>query len=81
MKLAILAAGILLAGCSGEQEGSPLENRLKRDRIEYPAGRYTMLPARDTEGVYVLDTTDGSIRFCRPQYDQDGMGCGPAAPQ
>ena len=81
MRLAILAVAVLLAGCGEESRDDPLENRLKRDRIENPAGRYAMLPAQDTEAVYVLDTTDGSIRLCRPKGEQGGMICGPASPQ
>ncbi len=58
-----------------------LHESADRERLDFPAGRFQMLPAKATEGVYVMDTTDGSIRFCRPQEGTDGMGCGAAAVQ
>lgn len=82
MKFLIPASAFILSACGGNTEDkSALESRLERDRIEFPAGRYAMLPAQNIEGVYVLDTTDGSLRLCRPRESDSGMGCGPSAPQ
>lgn len=82
MKFLIPASAVILSACGGNTEDkNAFESRLERDRIEFPAGRYAMLPAQDIEGVYILDTTDGSVRLCRSRESEGGMVCGPSSPQ
>ena len=74
MRWGLLICVTVLAGCS--VSATP-DNTPEAQNV----GSYELVPAKQAEGVYVMDTTDGSIRFCRPQHPQEGMGCGPAASQ
>lgn len=79
MRKVLLIAVLALAGCNQEEPENVLLKSERRALATSPPGRYVMLPAKDAEGIYILDTRRGIARFCRPKHDQEGMGCGPAA--
>lgn len=83
MRFHLPALAFLVVGCgqAKDNEDAKLLPEERRQLRLNPPGRFVMLPAREAEGVYVMDSTDGSIRFCRPMHEFEGMGCGPAAPQ
>jgi hypothetical protein len=82
MKWGIVVLTLFAAACGvPKSEEAKLLPEERRELALFPVGRFVMLPAKETEGVYVMDSTDGSIRFCRPKGDSEAMGCGPAAPQ
>lgn len=87
MRALAIFASVIVGGCN---QPSDYQQQYRDDEERHarlnPPGRYEMLPVPEEKAVFVLDTTDGSIRKCNPlpreaQGEYSSMVCGPAATQ
>lgn len=78
---------LMLAGCDHRTSGQrALDEAQARHNAEFPIGRYQASQDMKGDGVYVLDTATGAVRFCVAStasgrggdgFASVGVGCTP----
>lgn len=79
---AAIATALTLVGCNGaDDQDKEAPTRSYDVALDNPTGRYQIIPSPDDgQGVYVLDTRTGSVRYCHQTSKALGMGCGDNTP-
>jgi len=77
--LSLFALVVTSCGPSAGQDQSTLSAAEKGNLLRNPAGRFQMVSAKDGDGIYVLDTREGTVRYCSHYVEGGDAMCGKPA--